>query len=390
MAVVRASLGDCPIILSSATPSLETVINVEQGRYQRVELPARHGKAQMPSIEAIDMRLEKPEAGKWLSPVLISAVKERIGAGEQSMLFLNRRGYAPLTLCRTCGYRMQSPDSSSWLVEHKFSGRLVCHHSGFSMPKPKCCPKCDAEDSLVGCGPGVERVAEEVQAYFPEQCIEIMSSDTVGTPQALKEMISRMTAGEIDVLVGTQMMAKGHHFPNLTLVGVVDADLGLSGGDLRAAERTFQLLYQVAGRAGRSEKLGQVMLQTYMPEHEVMQALVAGDRDAFMDMEADAREDLGLPPFGRLASVIVAGPVESEVQAAAHGLARQAPLAEGLVVLGPAPAPFAYLRGKHRQRLLLRAEKTFNIQAYLREWLPRVSIPGKVRVAVDIDPYSFL
>ena len=342
MAVVRASIGKFPIILSTATPSLETMINVEQGRYDVVTLDTRHGTATLPDITAIDMREDKPESGRWLSPTLIDALSATFEDGNQAMLFLNRRGYAPLTLCRVCGHRMQSPDTSSWLVEHRHTGRLVCHHTGFSMPKPKRCPKCDSEDSLVGCGPGVERVAEEVKERFPDRTVEIMSSDTIGHPKEAEALVTRMTKGDIDVLVGTQMMAKGYHFPGLTLVGVVDADLGLNGGDLRASERTFQLLYQVAGRAGRADKPGQVFLQSYMPEHEVMQALIAGDRDAFLDVEADAREIVHLPPFGRLAGVVVSGPQENQVRQIAQQLAHMAPITSDAQVLGPAPAPFTF------------------------------------------------
>ena len=390
MAIVRASLGNMPTVLSSATPSLETLTNVEQGKYKRFTLPARHGAAVMPEVVSIDMRVHEPERGRWLSPVLIDALRATFDEGEQAMLFLNRRGYAPLTICRHCGHRMTSPNTSSWLVEHRFLNRLVCHHSGFWMPKPKACPECGTEDSLVGCGPGVERVAEEVAELFPEQVIEIMSSDTVHGPARIQEILDDMAAGEIDLLIGTQIVAKGHHFPNLTLVGIVDADLGLSGGDLRAGERTFQLLSQVAGRAGRAEKKGRVFLQTYMPEHDVMTSLVAGDRDRFLKSEAHARADMGMPPYGRLASLIVSGPDEARVQETGRRLAAAAPAAQDVEVWGPAPAPFALLRGRHRWRLLVKAGREVNLQGYLSAWVPAVKAPHSVRVTVDVDPYSFL
>jgi len=390
MAVVRASLGKFPIILSSATPSLETLVNIRQGRYRRLELPRRHGGAALPKIDAVDMRRDKPEPGCWLSPPLVAALQANFAAGEQALLFLNRRGYAPLTLCRQCGHRMKSPDSSSWLVEHRALNRLVCHHSGFSMAKPKVCPACGAADSLVGCGPGVERVAEEAARLFPDVEIAVMSSDTVHNPAHAQDILERMTKGRIDLLIGTQMIAKGHHFPGLTLVGVVDADLGLGGGDLRAAERTFQLLVQVAGRAGRERRAGRVLLQSYMPDHEVMDALVKGDRQAFIQAETQERAALGLPPFGRLAALILSAKQESAVTATARALARTAPAAPGITVLGPAPAPFALLRGRHRQRFLIKAARDRNLQAYLTAWLNAVKIPSNVRLQVDIDPYSFL
>lgn len=390
MAVVRGSLGHFPVVLSTATPSLETVVNVAQGRYRHVVLPERHGPANMPQIDAVDMRQDGPERGRWLSPRVIEGLRKTLQSGEQGMLFLNRRGYAPLTLCRKCGHRMKSPDSSSWLVEHRLQNRLVCHHTGFSMAKPKTCPGCGAEDSLVGCGPGVERVAEEAADLFPDATVVIMSSDTVRGPAAVERIVEDMLAGNIDLLIGTQIVAKGYHFPRLTFVGVVDADLGLSGGDLRAAERTFQLLSQVAGRAGRESRPGRVLLQTFMPEHPVMAALIAGGRDGFLAAEAAAREDYALPPFGRLASIILSSRDPHAVEATGRALAKAAPVSEGVSVLGPAPAPFALLRGRHRHRLLVKAERQINLQAYLSAWLAQVKPPNNVRLAVDIDPYSFL
>lgn len=344
----------------------------------------------MPDIEAVDLREDPPDRGKWLSPRLVAAVHETLARGEQSLLFLNRRGYAPLVLCRTCGHRLQSPNSSTWLVEHRFSNQLVCHHSGFTMPKPKACPDCGTDDSLVGCGPGVERIAEEAQKLFPECRLAVLSSDTMTGPQAINDMIGRIHRLEVDLLVGTQVIAKGYHFPNLTLVGVVDADLGLSGGDLRASERTYQLLFQVAGRAGRGDKPGRVLLQTYSPENAVMRALISGDRDGFLGAEANARKAFGMPPFGRLASVIVSSSDQQALQDFARRLGRSVPETEGVTVFGPAPAPLALVRGRHRMRFLIKAGRGFDVQNYLRGWLQPHKPPASVRLSVDIDPYSFL
>ncbi|MCE9648419.1 MAG: primosomal protein N' [Parvibaculum sp.] len=390
MAVVRASLGHFPVILSSATPSLETIVNVEQGRYERVVLAERHGAAEMPSITAIDMRDDPPERGRWLAPKLVAEIARAYAAGEQSMLFLNRRGYAPLTLCRTCGHRIECPQCTAWLVEHRFRRELVCHHCGYSAPVPKACPSCGAEDSLIACGPGVERIAEEVAEIFPQARVSILSSDNLRGPLSHEEAFRAIEAREVDIIIGTQIVAKGHHFPWLTVVGVVDADLGLENGDLRAAERTFQLLQQVAGRAGRAERPGRVYLQTYMPEHTVMRALVAGDRDAFLAREAEARERVALPPFGRLAGVVVSSNDANLAQKWARELARTAPNAENVAVLGPAPAPLALLRGRTRLRFLVKTGRNVNIQAYMQAWLGPLKVPGAVRVSVDIDPYSFL
>jgi primosomal protein N' (replication factor Y) len=390
MAVVRARLSAIPVVLASATPSLETAVNVSAKRYQRLHLPERHGGAALPRIEAIDMRSDPPPRQCWLSPTLRTAIAETIGAGEQVMLFLNRRGYAPLTLCRGCGHRLQCPHCTAWLVEHRLAGRIMCHHCGHNAAAPRNCPRCGAENSLAACGPGVERVAEEVAALFPEARSAIMASDTVGGPLAAEELVRQVRDHELDLLVGTQIMAKGHHFPLLTLVGVIDADLGLGGGDLRAAERTYQLLHQVSGRAGRAERAGRVLLQTYVPDHPVIAALLSGDRDQFIAAESEMRRGYGMPPFGRLAALIVSGFDSASVERVAAALGRAAPSGEGVEVFGPAPAPFALLRGRHRRRLLLKARKDIAVQPRLHEWLGRIKLPHGVRVQIDVDPYSFL
>jgi primosomal protein N' (replication factor Y) len=395
MAVVRAKEAGIPAILVSATPSLETVVNVERGRYAAVHLPDRHGGASLPEIRTVDLRRDPPPRNAFVSAPLREALKTTLTAGEQAMLFLNRRGYAPLTLCRACGHRLSCPSCTSWLVEHRRVGHLQCHHCGYAAPRPRTCPSCSAEDSFVPCGPGVERIAEEARALFPDARIEIVTSDTMTGPRAAEEFVARMARHEIDLLIGTQIVAKGHHFPRLTLVGVVDADLGLSGGDLRAAERTYQLLHQVAGRAGRADRPGRVLLQTYMPEHPVMQALVAlsrraDARDRFLAAEAEERRRHGLPPFGRLAGIVVAGPDAGEVDRVARELGRTAPSGNGIEVLGPAPAPLALLRGRHRRRLLVKAAREADLQGTVESWLARVPPPRTVRVQVDIDPYSFL
>ncbi|MGE0046799.1 MAG: primosomal protein N' [Hyphomonadaceae bacterium] len=390
LAVARAKLTNAAIILASATPSLETLVNAQTGKYAHVILPGRHGQAVLPDVALVDLRLEPPDKGKWLSPALVRATAESLARGEQALLYMNRRGYAPLTLCRACGHRMQSPESQNWLVEHKYTGRLVCHITGFSMPKPKACPKCLAPDSFVSIGPGVERIEEEVRELFPEARIEIFSSDTAPNGEAVRALIERMEKSEIDILIGTQIVAKGHNFPMLTLVGVVDADLGLRGGDLRAGERTFQLLSQVAGRAGRAERKGRALIQTYAPDEPVMQALAALDRDGFLKAEAEMRELAGMPPYGRLAALIVAGPSDLEANIAAEELGRAAPNTEGVDVWGPAPAPLAVVRGQHRRRFLVRADRGIDLSAYMAAWVARVKLANAIRVQIDVDPYSFL
>jgi primosomal protein N' (replication factor Y) (superfamily II helicase) len=390
LAVARAKIEGAAVILASATPSLETIWNAEQGRYRWLRLRARHGAARMPDVELIDLRETPPESGRWLSPPLVKAMAEALGRMEQSLLFLNRRGYAPVVLCRACGERMCAPDSQSWLVEHRYTGRLVCHLTGFSMPKPQACPHCGAKDSLVSIGPGVERVEEEAREIFPDARIAVFSSDTVMDAEGARELIRQMEDGEIDILVATQAAAKGHNFPRLTLVGVVDADLSLRGGDLRAGERTYQLLAQVAGRAGRADKPGRALLQTWMPEHPVMQALKGHDRDAFVAAELAERELSGLPPYGRLAAVVLSSLNPQALEDYSRALAAAAPNSEGVEVYGPADAPLALVRGRRRKRFLVRADRNVDIQAYLSTWRARARPPGSVRVAFDVDPYSFL
>ncbi|MEC8455520.1 MAG: primosomal protein N', partial [Pseudomonadota bacterium] len=390
LAVARARIEGAAVVLASATPSLETLWNAQNGRYDWLKLGARHGTAVLPDIDLIDLRAAPPDPQTWLSQSLREAIGETLARGEQTLLFLNRRGYAPVVLCRACGHRLTAPDTDSWLVEHRYTGRLVCHLTGFSMARPKLCPSCGAEDSLVSVGPGVERVEEEVRQLFPEARTAVFSSDTAPDAKSARALIQRMTDGEIDILVATQAAAKGHNFPRLTLVGVVDADLGLRGGDLRAAERTYQLLAQATGRAGRADRPGRALLQTWTPEHPVLQALAAGDRDAFVEAEMAEREAASLPPFGRLAAIILSSENAQAVEKTAADLAQTIPNAERLEVYGPADAPLALVRGRRRKRLLVRADRDVDLQAFLRAWLQRVKVPASVRLAVDVDPYSFL
>ncbi|NHO32732.1 primosomal protein N' [Acetobacter fallax] len=390
MAIVRARLTGAPAVLVSATPSLETLNNAETGRYRHLVLPSRHGGASMPETRLIDMRKEPPPKGQFLSPALVEAVKGTLARGEQAMLFLNRRGYAPLTLCRACGHRMECPHCTSWLVEHRKRRVLCCHYCDYMEPVPETCPTCGAEHSLTAIGPGIERITEESQAEFPEARVLVMASDTISGPAATAVAVAKIARREVDLIIGTQIVAKGWHFPHLTLVGVVDADLGLGGADLRAGERTMQLLHQVGGRAGRAEAPGEVLLQSFAPDHPVMQALVSGDFAAFMAEEAEQRRPGFWPPFGRMAALIISSENADAAENAARALGRAAPYGEGIEVLGPTPAPLAILRGRHRRRLLLRTHRTIAVQPILRRWLAEVPLTSAVRVDVDVDPVSFL
>ena len=390
LAVARSKLSGAVCILASATPSMESLVNAEAGRYVHVRLPARVTGSVLPEVELLDLRETPPEKGEWLSAPLVQAVADTLAKREQALLYLNRRGFAPLVLCKACGHKMKSPEADCWLVEHRYTGRLVCHTTGFSMPKPKLCPECKAEDSLIGVGPGVERVAEEAAHRFPDACIEVFSSDTVQSGDDVRALVERMERGEIDILVGTQIAAKGHNFPHLTLVGVVDADLGLAGGDLRAGERTYQTLVQAAGRAGRADRPGRALLQTWDPDHTALRALEAGDREAFLSAERQMREMLKLPPFGRLAALIVSAPDAGLVEAACRTIAAAAPSADGVDVFGPAEPPLAVIRGRWRRRFLVQADRSVDMSAFMRAWTERFKTPSNVRVTVDIEPYSFL
>jgi primosomal protein N' (replication factor Y) (superfamily II helicase) len=391
MAVARGHIAKIPIVLSSATPSVESEVNARRGRYQRLALPERFGGQRLPSVEAIDLRAAPPPRGRFISPLLAGEVKTALERREQALLFLNRRGYAPLTLCRACGFRFSCPNCDAWLVDHRFRKQLVCHHCGFAMPHPHECPKCHAIDSFVACGPGVERLEEEAHELFPDARVLVLSSDLVATVERMREEFAEIAAGRFDIVIGTQLVAKGHNFPMLNLVGVVDADLGLSNGDPRAAERTFQLLHQVIGRAGRDAGIGRGFLQTHQPDHPVMRALIAQDREAFYSAEIDVREKTHYPPFGRLASIVVSGSDKHETAAYARELARWAPQHDDVRVLGPAEAPLALVRGRHRLRLLIKAPRAFDLSGYLRDWLAAApKRKGSIKFDIDVDPQSFL
>ncbi len=390
IAVMRARFEELPVILASATPALESLTMADQGIYEKLVLPSRFGGAELPDIATVDLTKEKPPRQCWIAPPLVKALEERLERGEQSLLFLNRRGYAPLTLCRHCGYRFKCPNCSAWLVEHRLSQRLACHHCGLETAPPDACPECGEKDCLVACGPGVERIADEVREILPDARVAVITSDTLNSPEKIAHFITAMEEGAIDVIVGTQLVTKGFHFPELTLVGVIDADLGLEGGDLRAAERTYQQIAQVAGRAGRGDKHGEVLIQTRHPDAPVIAALAAGDRDAFYEAETEARRHAGAPPFGRWAAIIISSEDDKEAREAANRIGASRPMLDDVQILGPAPAPLALLRNRYRYRLLINARRSANVQDVIRQWLGSQQFAPGVRVNVDIDPYSFV
>ena len=392
MAVVRGNLGKFPVVLASATPSIESHVNALVGRYRHAVLPGRFSGIAMPDVSLIDLKAEKLEPGKWLAQRLVGGITETLEKGQQTLLFLNRRGYAPLTLCRACGHRLECPQCTAWLVEHRFKKKLTCHHCGFSLSLPEKCPKCGEPGTLVACGPGVERVQEEVKERFPDARVALLSSDLIPGLAEMREIIRGIEAREFDIIIGTQIVAKGHNFPGLALVGVVDGDLGLAhGADPRSAERTFQLLHQVTGRAGRTSFVGRGFVQTYSTDHPVMQAIVAGDRDAFLNYEVKTRQSGMLPPYGRLAAIVISARDKALTEVTAREVARRAPPSDVISVLGPVEAPIAVVRGRHRWRLLVKAPRDVDLQSYLRAWAGTIpKLKSDVRITVDIDPYNFL
>ena len=390
VAVMRGMFEHCPVILASATPAIETRHQVALGRYEEIALPSRFGGAELPEILGLDLTIDPPDRGRWLAPPLVKAMAETLERGEQSLLFLNRRGYAPLTLCRHCGHRFQCPNCTAWMVEHRLTRRLACHHCGHSIPTPDACPECHEADALVACGPGVERIADEVKALFPQARTAIVTSDTLWSPARAAAFVRDVAGGAVDIIIGTQLVTKGYHFPELTLVGVVDADLGLDGGDLRAAERTYQQIMQVAGRAGRGEKPGRVFIQTRAADAPVIRALLDGDGERFYAMETESRRLANAPPFGRFAAIIVSDTDAALARETAHRIGKYAPHQDGLEVYGPAEAPLAVLRGRHRFRLLVHARRGVELQAIVRKWLGQIDWKSTTRVSVDIDPYSFV
>ena len=390
MAIARARAGQFSAVLVSATPSLETLINFEQGRYNRIALNSRYGTADLPEVKAIDLGKSNLIKGHWITERLVNEISKTLERKEQAILFLNRRGYAPLNLCRACGHRLECPNCSAWLVEHKSISRLQCHHCDYAITMPSSCLKCGEVDSFHAVGPGVERLEEEVRFRFPAARISLASSDTLSGPARLSEFIKAVQESKVDIIIGTQVIAKGHHFPLVTCVGVIDADLGLAGGDLRAGERTYQLLHQVAGRSGRESRPGKVFLQTSQPDHPLIKALLSWDRDGFLEEEKRGRREAGMPPFGKLAAVILSAKDPRTVDDLASVIAASSPYQPDLQILGPAIAPIAVLRGRHRRRFLVKCPKNINIQKIVKSWLGNLKIPSNAKVEIDIDPYNFM
>ncbi len=387
MAIARASYEKSTIVMVSATPSLESLFNAREKKYNHLQLPNRIGSAGLPSINVVDMRKENIEKDSWISPTLKSAITEKLNNNEQVLLFLNRRGYAPLTICKSCGYKIECKKCDSYLVHHKSKNKVICHQCGFTDKFMKSCPSCNVEDSLLQYGPGIERITEEVVKLFPKNNVSSISSDNA---KSVIDILSSLEKGDTDIVIGTQIISKGYHLPNLTLVGVIDADLGLASSDLRASENTFQLLQQVSGRSGREEKQGRALIQTYYPEHPVIKSLTNSNREEFIDAELSSRKRLELPPYGRLTNITISDINEERLVNFCKKLSTLIPKSKRLIVLGPAPAPITKIRNRYRYKFLLKTDKNANIQEFIKQWLSRVKKPNSVRIMIDVDPYNFL
>lgn len=399
MAILRAAIARFPVILASATPSAETIKNVSVGKYKHLRLTSRFGGAQMPTIETIDLRNDRPadymidqdpdklQPGA-ISPTLIHTIDETLTAGQQVMLFINRRGFAPIVQCKKCGWVASCPDCSVGMTYHKKLGKLLCHMCGRTAILPDVCPDCGNAVSMRGVG--LEKVQEEINNKFPDAKTALVSSDTMMSRQALERLVGKMESGEIDIVIGTQILAKGHHFPNLTLVGVVDSDQGLFGTDFRAGEHTFQQLFQVAGRAGRGSTPGRVLLQTYQPDHPVLRAICASDRDTFMSNDMAARAAAKMPPYGQLIAIIVEANKESVLQQYCAQLAAAAPDLKGGKIMGPIAAGVYQIRNWYRMRFLVAGDERANLQPAVKLWLAKVKQPANVRVKVDVNPMNFM
>lgn len=388
MAVMRGHITATKVLLASATPSIETLYNVSIGKYTLVNLHSRYGEAILPGVEVIDMRLEKRQKDSWISAPLQQAIADALLKKEQSIIFLNRRGYAPMMLCKACGHKVTCKSCSSWLVMHKAKKRLECHHCGYVSAIKNICSECKEEDSLIACGPGVERIAEEVTQLFPEAKIQLVTKDEMSSEKAIAGVLARVQNHEVDILIGTQIITKGYHFPKLSLVGVVDADIGLTGVDLKASERSFQLLYQVSGRAGREHARGKVYLQTFAPEGRLIQLLKSHDFDQFMDYEIGTRKDANMPPFSRMAAILISGSREDKVLSEAKKIVRISPRHDLVRILGPAPAALSKLQNKYRYRILLIADRKIDIWSYLEQWMSGYKVPSSLHLKIDIDPYN--
>ena len=394
MAIYKAIRSSVPIVLASATPSLETYHNMKIGKYIHLTLPKRATGAALPDIKLIDLKANTPERGKWISSVLTNEIKSKLDNREQSLLFLNRRGYAPLTICNSCGNKIKCVNCETWLVEHRSQNTLVCHHCGYTKRISNTCDICGAEGQIKACGPGVERIEEEINQLFPEAKLTVLSSDTMKSQKTLVKTLEKIKNNKVDIIIGTQMIAKGHDFPYLKLVGIIDSDVGLSGGDLRASERSFQLLQQVSGRSGRHSidelDKGVVFLQTYDNENPIIRAIAKNNRDDFFEKELSSRKNANMPPFGRLAAIILSSKYERKLDGFASELLRVAPLFKNVKIFGPAPAPLYFLRGKYRRRFLIKSDKTVNIQDVLLNWTNKIKTPHNVKLTIDIDPFSFM
>jgi primosomal protein N' (replication factor Y) len=393
MAVMRGFIFNIPIILGSATPSIETYNNTQNGKYLEVKLENRFFVSQMPTITVVDMKQEKMPKNQFISTTLKTKMMEVINSGGQVMFFLNRRGYAPIVLCSCCGERVKCKFCDVHLTEHRIEGKLKCHHCGYTREKPQVCEACCVEDAMKVMGAGVERIQEELCQILPKNQVVLLTSDTLSSQVKTREVINKIESGEAKVIVGTQVVSKGYHFPNLRFVGVLDADFGLNIEDFRAFEKTFQLLYQVAGRTGREKADGEVYIQTFDPKNKVLFSIVNYDKSGFYSLELEARRKFKLPPFSKQIAFVIFGDEKQETLDFAKKLTieleREFKGLEGFSLFGPSVPIISFLRNRYRFRILILSVKYFQIQEKILKVLDACKPPKSVNIKIDVDPISF-
>ena len=386
MCIVKGGLENFPVILSSATPAVETYANATSGKFHHFILEQRFG--QKNEIELVDLRREKMQSNEFLSQKLRSEMALNLSKNKQTLLFLNRRGYAPVTLCKSCGKKYQCGDCDFHLVLHKSKQQLICHHCGHQEKSILECKFCGEKDALISVGVGVEKVEEEVRRLFPTARIALVTSDNVTNFDEVDKLVKQILNREIDVIIGTQMIAKGHDFPDLNLVGIIDADAMLYSSQLRALEKTYQILTQVIGRAGRRDECGKIVIQTYNPQNFIFEKIIKGDKKNFYEFEISNRKTMELPPFSRLAKFEISSFSEGEAKSFAKKLISHFPVSDKIELFGPAPAPLQRLKNRHHFLVNLKTDKKINLQKLISDVIATLKVPKSVRIRIDVDPVN--
>lgn len=386
MAIARAKFENIPVILSSATPSLETFVNAKSGKYEHLILKSKFFNNKKTQIELVDMKNSDLEKGCFISKELEKEMQNCLENKKQILLFLNRRGYAPLTLCKSCGHKISCKDCSSYMSYHQSLNKLICHHCGSESKFNIACENCEEEDSFVTLGAGVERIHEEVKSLFPLSKTALMTSDSLNNQEESTKIIEKIINNEVDVIIGTQIIAKGHHFPNLSLVGIIDGDSSFNNANLRAGEKSFQLLTQVIGRAGREKHPAKIFLQSYNINNLVFKYIIEQNRDDFFNLEIQNRQIMQMPPFGKMIAIIFISKNEDLAINCGKMIVSHFPNQENIEIFGPAPMPISKIRKNYYYRVLVKSDKKLNIQKLINNIISSFKTPNQVRIKIDVDP----